>query len=119
MHEHFLGVLVSVSGTNDALQQSVAKAKSTTHTNRGCLTRPFISILSVHLRQEYLLFVTAGLLTYPVYCAFPTMKSVAKECNKHTVAKGLTAAGTVPDSHRIPVNPSLCRGLEAVNWRQR
>ena len=78
MHEHLLGVLVSVSGTNDALQQSVAKAKSTTHANWGCLTRPFISILSVHLRQEYLLFVTAGLLTYPVYCAFPTMKSVAK-----------------------------------------
>ena len=77
------------------------------------------SILSVDLRQEYFLFVTAGLLTYPVYCAFPTMKSVAKECNKHTVAKGLTAAGTVPDSHRIPVNPSLCRGLETVNWRQR
>ena len=36
------------------------------------------SILSVDLRQEYLLLVTAGLLTYPVYCAFPTMKSVAK-----------------------------------------
>ena len=53
MHEHFLRVLVSVSGTNDALQQNVAKAKSTTHANWGCLTRPFMSILSVHLRQEY------------------------------------------------------------------
>ena len=46
------GVFVSVPGTNDALQQSVAKAKNTTHANWGCLTRPFISILSVHLRQE-------------------------------------------------------------------
>ena len=47
-----LMVLMGVSGTNDALQQSAAKAKSTTHTNWGCLIRPFISILSVDLRQE-------------------------------------------------------------------
>ena len=71
-------VLVRVSGTTITLQQGLTKANSTTHTNWGCLIRPFISILSVDLRQEYLLFATAGLLTYPVYCAFPTMKSVAK-----------------------------------------
>ena len=47
------------------------------------------SILSVDLRQEYFLFVTAGLLTYPVYCAFPTSLSVAKECNKHIIARDL------------------------------
>jgi hypothetical protein len=27
------------------------------------------------------------------------------------VKKGLTAAGTVPDSHWIPVNPTPCLGL--------
>ena len=73
-------------------------------------------ILSVDLRQEYIvLFVMVGLLTCPVYCAFPTMRVSGQECNKHIVAQGLTAAGTVPDSHRIPVNPSSCMNSETIN----
>ena len=44
----------------------------------------------------------------------PNMMSVAKECNKHIVAKELTAAGTVPDFHRIPVNPSPRTDSETV-----
>ena len=47
----------------------------------------------------------AGLLTFPCLLAFPTM--CLRECQWHfkqTLKKGITAAGTVPDSHRIPLH---------------
>jgi hypothetical protein len=44
----------------------------------------------------------AGLLACPVFDAFPSAsrRTVAKEFQKQK--NGLTAAGTAPDSHRIP-----------------
>ena len=52
----------------------------------------------------------AGLLTHPLRCAFPSSLSKwskhtdsGKNAKKHLKGgKGLTAAGTVPDFHRVP-----------------
>ena len=48
--------------------------------------------------------IKAGLLTHPVRRAFPASWPVAKESDRTIPRKetGLTAASTVPDSHRIP-----------------
>lgn len=46
--------------------------------------------------------VVAGLLTRPVHCAFPA-KASGKSAMNFLFREGLTAASTVPDSHRIPV----------------
>ena len=51
----------------------------------------------------------AGLLTYPVYYAFPISIS-GKECNKQTPSGvEFTATGIVPVSHRIPFSPLVTR----------
>lgn len=49
---------------------------------------------------------TAGLLTRSVRDAFPTLESVARECRGHPLRPAEqehTAAGTVRDSHPIPI----------------
>ena len=57
--------------------------------------------------EEQSSIATAGLLTHSVCDAFPTRKSVARECRTRSLPrKGKqehTAAGTVRDSHPIPI----------------
>ena len=52
--------------------------------------------------------IKVGLLTHPVYRAFPAFAS-GKECDKpkllFIIGAGYTATGIVPDSHRIPFSP--------------
>lgn len=69
------------------------------------------SILFVHLRQEYSIACYGRSSDLSRLLRLPNNEVSGYECNKHTFAKGLTAAGTVPDSHRIPVNPSSCTEL--------
>ena len=55
----------------------------------------------------YLGIIIAGLLTYPVYCAFPVKTSGKSTINNILQRGGNTATGIVPDSHRIPFSSSI------------
>ncbi len=48
------------------------------------------------------LFTTAGLLTFPDLASFPPQCIGAVEKDMTNSFNGITAAGTVPDFHRIP-----------------
>ena len=52
--------------------------------------------------SSILLSLLAGLLTFPSLPYLPDFKSVA--LYRQTLQRGITAAGTVPDSHRIPLH---------------
>ncbi len=71
------------------------------------------SSLRLFLRKPLVRYpATAGLLARLALSAFPSELTVAY-CSKHVVR--LTAAGTAPDSHRIPYYPlSRCKGTVAV-----
>ncbi len=58
-----------------------------------------------------------GLLTLPSLLYLPDSLSVA--LYKQTLQKGITAAGTVPDSHRIPFHQTAFDRQIALIWGQR
>ena len=69
--------------------------------------RLFLDARFLHFRQVLTLgvepaLVLAGLLTFPNLLCLPEQYSVA--LYKQISKMGITAAGTVPDSHRIPLH---------------